>query len=144
MDPLNFQVSRPRGPREKLAGIFFTARLVDKLRASLPGGELNGYIPTAGFSALWAHYTKIDLDELRDVVARAASERDVEVWIEGRTVGIDRDLINGKMERYASDRMPAEMRELFEQLYPAELRERCARIFDLLDADDARLYSARA
>jgi hypothetical protein len=93
---------------------------------------------------LWAHYTKIDLDELRDVVARAASERDVEVWIEGRTVGIDRDLINGKMERYASDRMPAEMRELFEQLYPAELRERCARIFDLLDADDARLYSARA
>jgi hypothetical protein len=144
MDPLNLRRSAPRGPREMLAGIVFTARLVDKLRASLPGGELNGYLPAVGFSELWAHYTKIDLNELRDVVSRAVSERDVEVWIDERTGGIDKELINGKMERFESGRMAAEYRDLFEQIYPADLRGRHARVFDLLEADDARLYAGES
>ena len=35
----------------------------------------------------------------------------------------------------------AELREVFERSYPAELRERNAVLFDLFDADDARLYT---
>ena len=141
MDPLNFQVSPPRGPREQLAGIVFTARLVDKLRASLPGGELNGYIVTAGMSALWAYYTRIDLDELRGIVAQAASESAVEQWINEKTSALDKPVINGKMERFESSRTPDDMRAAFENFYPAALRERHAIIFDLLEADDARLYA---
>jgi hypothetical protein len=141
MEPLNLRVAPPRGPREQLAGIVFTARLVDKLRASLPGGELNGYVPTTGFSALWAHYTKIDLEELRTVVAGAASEGDIERWIDEHTTAVDKPAINGKMERFASSRTPDDMRAQFDSFYPAELRERHAIVFDLLEADDARLYA---
>jgi hypothetical protein len=144
MEPLNFLLGPPRGPRERLAGIVFTARLVDKLRASLPGGELNGYFPTTGFSTLWAYYTKIDLGALRDVVGAASSEADVERWIDERTSALDKAKINDKMERFDSSRAPDEIRALFERTYPAELRERYPCVFDLLEADDARLYPEHA
>lgn len=140
MEPLDLRIAPPRGPREKLAGIVYTARLVDKLRASLPGGDLNGYLSVTGFARLWAHYTKIDPSELRDTVAAAASERDVERWIEARLPGVDVDRVNARMERYDTMRMPDEDREQFEHFYPAGLRERHTVLFDLLEADDARLY----
>ena len=141
MEPLSFASRPPRGPREKVAGIMLTARVIDKLRASLPGGEPNGYVPYAGMSAVWAHYTKIDLSELCHVVERAASEAEVEAWIEARTAQLDKPKINQKLEGFETARMPEELRPLFEQLYPAELRERYSLVFDLLEADDARVYS---
>jgi hypothetical protein len=141
MEPLNLDLAPPRAPRERLAGIVFTARLVDKLRASLPRGELNGYMPMTGFSALWAYYTEINLTELRSVVMASLTEQDVEAWIQERTVGIDRERINGKMERFDSNRIPDEDRVRFNELYPVELRERHPILFDLFEADDARLYA---
>jgi hypothetical protein len=141
MEALDLRIAAPRGPRAQTAGIVFTARVVDKLRASLPGGEPNGYFPFTGFSELWAYYTGIDLHELQGVVARAASEPEVEAWIAERTAHVDKAKINGKMERFESSRMSDEMRELFERSYPADLRERHAVLFDLFEADDARLYA---
>jgi uncharacterized protein DUF5069 len=124
-----------------VAGIVFTARLIDKVRASLPGGELNGYFPFIGFSELWAYYTGIDLHELQGVLGRAASEAEVEAWIAERTAHVDKAKINGKMERFESSRTSEELREVFERSYPADLRERHAVLFDLFEADDARFYS---
>lgn len=137
---MSFATQPPRGPREKVAGIVFTARIIDKLRASLPGGEPNGYIPFGGFSTLWAYYTGIDLEELCHVVDRAQSEAEVESWIMQRTAHVDKDKINAKMERFDSSRTPADVRGQFELIYPVELRERYPIVFDLLEADDARLY----
>jgi hypothetical protein len=141
MEPLDLRIAAPRGPRMQIAGIVFTARVIDKLRASLPGGELNGYFPFIGFSELWAHYTAIDLRELQGVVARAAAEGEVDAWIAERTAHVDKAKINAKMERFESSRTSGELREVFERSYPADLRERHAVLFDLFDADDARLYS---
>jgi len=141
MGPLDFRSTAPRGPRAQVAGIVFTARVIDKLRASLPGGDLNGYFPFIGFSEVWAYYTGIDLRELQGVVARAASEAEVEAWIVERTAHVDKAKINGKMERFDSVRMSDEMREVFERSYPAELRERHTVLFDLFEADDARLFT---
>ena len=140
MTPLNLRLGPPRGPRERLAGLVFTARLIDKLRASLPGGELNGYLATTGFSELWGYYTKVDLNALRDAVAALPSEIDVERWIDERTSGLDKDRINERLERFDSSRTPDELRAQFERFYPAELRERYPIVLDLLEADDARLY----
>ncbi len=144
MTPLNLHLAPPRGPRERLAGLVFTARLVDKLRASLPGGELNGYVATTGFSELWAYYTNVDLAQLRDAVAAFASETDVERWIDERTSELDKERINERMERFDSSRTPDELRAQFERFYPAELRERYPIVLDLLEADDARLYALDA
>ncbi len=141
MEPLDLRLAAPRGPRTELAGIVFTARVIDKVRASLPGGELNGFFPFVGFSELWAYYIGIDLHELQGVVARAASEGEVEAWIAERTAHVDKTKINGKMERFESSRTSADMRELFERSYPADLRERHGVLFNLFEADDARLYA---
>jgi hypothetical protein len=140
MTPLDLRLRPPRGPRVQLAGIVFTARLVDKLRASLFGGNLNGYLPTTGFSLLWAYYTRVDLDQLRGIVESAATESEVEHWIGERTKEIDKEKINGKMTRFDSSRTPPEDLEEFARIYPAELRAKYTNIFDLLEADDARLY----
>jgi hypothetical protein len=143
MQPLDLRTAAPRGPRTTVAGIVFTARVIDKLRAALDGGELNGYFPFVGFSELWAYYTGVDLLELQGVVAGAPSEDEVEAWIAERTAHVDKAKINDKMERFASSRTSPEMREVFERSYPAELRERHPVLFDLFEADDARLYAPR-
>jgi hypothetical protein len=140
MEPLDLRSAPPRSPRVRVAGIVFTARVIDKLRAALPGGEPNGYFPFIGFSVLWAHYTSIDLHALQGIVASAASEAEVEAWIAAATAGIDTAVMNAKMERFDSARTPEALRAIFDETYPAELRARHANVFDLLEADDARLY----
>lgn len=142
MDALDLTLAPPRGPRERLAGIVFTARVVDKLRASLPGGNLNGYIALDGFSLVWQHYTGISLEEFRDVVARSENETEVEAWIRERTVAVDVEKINGRMERYDAGRMPEDTKPRYERTYPAELRDQYPIIFDLLEVDDRRLYAS--
>src|SRR5579872_1684471 len=98
MEPLNLREHPPRGPRVRLAGLVFSARVVDKLRGSLPGGESAGYFMDIGVSAAWARYTGIPLDELRDVIERAGAEEEVEAWIAARTVHLDPQRFNAKME----------------------------------------------
>lgn len=142
MEALDLTVSRPRSPREQVAGLFFTGRVIDKLRAALPGGNPNGYFPFVGFSQVWEHYTGIDLRELFAVVRDSNSEPEVQAWIAQRTAALDKEKINTKMERFDTSRLPAEWRAIFEQTYPSELRARHHRMFDLLDTDDDRLYAA--
>lgn len=73
MAPLDLRKAPPRGPRAQLAGLVFTARLIDKLRGSLPGGDLNGYLPFIGFSMLWAHV--VGFQQIEDDVVAALPRR---------------------------------------------------------------------
>ena len=138
MQPLDLRLCRPRAPRERLAGVVFTPRVLDKIRASLPGGELNGYFTDIGMSVVWAHYTRIDLKELRRVVQEAQSEEEVVQWIEARISHLDKERINRKLEGINSSQTPEAWREAFENAYPADLRAKHTCILDLIEADDAR------
>lgn len=140
MQPLDFTVYRPRAPRVKLAGMIFTARVVDKLRAALPGGNPNGFLPFTGLSEAWQKYSGIDLRELYGVVRDCESETEVEAWLSERTAGLDKDAFNEKLETFVTTRLPESWRPAFESFYPLELRERHTKILDLLEADDRRLY----
>lgn len=142
MESLDFCVVRPRAPRAKLAGMIFTARVVDKLRAALPGGNLNGFLPFNGLSEAWQKYSGVQLRELYEVVRDARSEAEVEAWLNERTANVDRDAFNAKLETFVSTRLPEAWRESFEAFYPPELRERHVKLLDLLEADDERLYGA--
>ena len=142
MEPLDFRKHRPRGPRVQLAGVVFTARVIDKMRASLPGGELNGFFESFGFSRVWQHLTGISLRELQTHVAEAASEDDVVAWIDAklRDANVARDAISETMEHATTAETPEAWRPVFEETYPPALRERFPIVFDLLEADDDRLY----
>ena len=85
MEALDLSKRPPRSPREMLPGLdlLMIARTVDKLRATLPGGNLGIYkIP--GFSERVLKGLGIDEGELRDVVARAAGDAEVAAWIAAR------------------------------------------------------------
>ena len=140
MEPLDLSATKPRSPSIELAGLAFTGRVVDKLRAALPGGNPNGFFPFTGFSEIWQHYSRVKLAELFEVVRDASDESEVVRWLEERTAGIDKASVNAKLRAMTTDRVSPEWKETFETIYPLELREKHRTFFELLDADDARLY----
>jgi hypothetical protein len=69
------------------------ARTVDKVRASLPGGNLGSYnIP--GFSTQMFEAIGISEDDFRDAVARASSDADVAAWLRERVTSQKIDAFN--------------------------------------------------
>ncbi len=146
MEPLDLRTVRPRSPYVALAGIVYTARAIDKLRAALPGGDLAGFLPTSGFSAIWARATKISLDELRAEIAAAETESQVHGWLDARldANAIDRARCSERLRAVRTADIPEDWRPVFDALYPAQLRERHPLLFDLLEADDERLYATGA
>ena len=86
MEALDLSKAPPRGPRTPLASLdlIMAARTVDKVRASLPGGNLGAY-QVPGFSTQMLEAIGIAEDALRDEVARASSDVEVASWIRERT-----------------------------------------------------------
>lgn len=144
MEPLDLRAHPPRGPREQLAGLMFLPRAIDKLRATLPGGDCGEYFPYKGLSELFAYITGIDLHELRDVIAHASSEAQVAAWVAQR---VDEQRIgksNHVMSGYTIEKIPPSHRELFESAARPDLRSRYPNLFDLLEADDAAAFQGVA
>ncbi|HEU5480541.1 MAG TPA: DUF5069 domain-containing protein [Candidatus Tumulicola sp.] len=107
MDALDLTKQAPRAPRELLPGLelLMMARTVDKLRATLPGGNLGNYqIP--GFSARLLEALGIGEASLRDAVAAARSDDDVVAWIRR----------NSDPARYAQVNVALESRKVADRL----------------------------
>ena len=86
MDALDLTKAPPRDPRAPLAGLdlIMAARTVDKMRASLPGGNLGAYnVP--GFSVQMLEAIGIGEDAFRDEVARASTDAEIAAWIREHT-----------------------------------------------------------
>ncbi|HTX57400.1 MAG TPA: DUF5069 domain-containing protein [Candidatus Acidoferrales bacterium] len=85
MDALDLTKAPPRPPREPLAGLdlIMAARTVDKLRASLPGGNLGAY-QLPGFSTQMLEAIGVGEDDLRSAVARASSDAEIAAWLRER------------------------------------------------------------
>jgi hypothetical protein len=80
MEPLDLSRAHPRKTREELAGITFLPRSIDKFRASLPGGNINGYT-LEGFTGRMLESLGIPPDALRTVVAEAKTDEDVARYV---------------------------------------------------------------
>lgn len=80
MESLDLTKAPPRSPYVELGGLLFLARTIDKIRASLPGGNLGSY-QIAGFSTRVLDALGIHEDDLRAVVALARSDDDVLAWV---------------------------------------------------------------
>ncbi|MBV9719129.1 MAG: DUF5069 domain-containing protein [Candidatus Eremiobacteraeota bacterium] len=144
MDALDLTKRPPRSPRELLPGldVLMMARTVDKLRATLPGGNIGEYQIT-GFSSSLLNALEIPEASLRAAIARARSDDDVSAWIRSRT----------KPERYAEINAKLENRRIAERLddpefvarYPVAKRlpAHNSRL-DLLIADDAETFGDQA
>jgi hypothetical protein len=85
MEPLDLSKGRPRGTRAELAGVTFLPRSVDKFRASLPGGNLNGYT-IEGFTEMMLKELGITPEAMRTVVADAKTDDDVARYVREHAV----------------------------------------------------------
>jgi hypothetical protein len=146
MEPLDLESRPPRSAREQMHGVYFLPRTIDKMRAELPGGKPAGYFVTGpnSMSAYVLHKLRIDVDEMRGVVARAAGEDEVEDWLREHVDSAIVDDLNGKLERIDIRAVTPENRALVESIYPW-LRERpdIASVFELLETDDAQSFAKR-
>src|SRR5579864_6149180 len=98
MEPLDLRTRPPRGPREKLDGLTMLPRTIDKLRASLPGGNLNGY-RVAGMSARLLAGLGVEEDAIRAAVAAAPDEDAVAAWLRERVDTAQYAALSERLER---------------------------------------------
>jgi hypothetical protein len=80
MEPLDLRLQHPRATRAEIGGVVFLPRSIDKFRASLPGGNLNGYT-IEGFTGRMLEQLNIDPEHLREIVAGAKSDDDVARYV---------------------------------------------------------------
>ena len=67
MDALDLRKAPPRRPRAELADVVFMPRSIDKIRATLPGGDLGAYT-ISGFTATMFDMLGIALEDVATAV----------------------------------------------------------------------------
>jgi hypothetical protein len=85
MDPNDLSKGHPRPTRAELSGVVFLPRSIDKFRASLPGGNLDGYT-IEGFTGRMLECLGITPEALRSVVADAKTDEDVASYVREHAV----------------------------------------------------------
>lgn len=138
MAPLDLRKKPPRGVRETILGYYFLPRTIDKLRAELPGGEIGAYLNhDSGFSAYVVRRLGMDMNEFRDVVARASDENAVVAWLAERIDPAGASALNDKLETFIAERMSPEDQVLLRQRHPVmATRPELSKILDIIEADD--------
>ncbi len=140
MESLDLTKRPPRGPREQLGGLVFLPRTIDKIRASLPGGVMGGY-HNGGITERMLAALKIDLAELTEVVRNAASEDEVAAWVRAHSDTSKYEALNQTLEsRTKHDIKDPQWRARFEALYDESVRAAHEKLFDVIEADDARAF----
>ena len=109
MEPLDLSQAHPRATRAELSGITFLPRSIDKLRASLPGGNLAGYT-IEGFTGRMLESLGISPEALLGVVGEAKTDEDVARYVREHSVAGGAEAWNTYVlnrEVYAGDRPAA-------------------------------------
>jgi uncharacterized protein DUF5069 len=140
MEPLDLTKQPPRSPREKLAGIYFLPRTIDKMRALLPGGNIGSY-KIDGMSTRVLSTIGISAEDLQAEVARAASDDEVAAWVRKRSDASKHEEANRITAQRSIDDVAPENRERIKQMYPGYEKITSGLFFDIIDADDAEMFA---
>jgi hypothetical protein len=140
MEPLDLRKAPPRSPNVQVGGLYMLARTIDKIRATLPGGNPGVYY-IKGFSQRLLEELGIAEDDLRAVVALAASDDEVAAWVRRHSDPSKYDAIN------ASLRAPTVGQRLdrpdFVERYPiVKQLPKEMPILDMLEHDDREMFAS--
>lgn len=144
MNPLDLTQRPPRSCYVELDGLMLMPRTIDKLRALLPGGNPGAYFidgPIKGLSRFLLERLEIDDRELSGAIEAAESEDDVAAWLRTRTDTSRYASLNELLRRIRPEH--AEDPAVFRSIYAETLalHPELVTIFDILDADDRRLFT---
>lgn len=142
MDSLDLTKAPPRSPYVRLGGLLMLARTIDKLRATLPGGNLGAY-QIAGFSKRMLDGLGIPEDDIRAVVALASSDDEVVAWVRKHGDSSKYEEIDAALEALTvGQRLD---RPDFVERYPVvKTLPPETTLLRMLEADDAYCFSASA
>ncbi len=136
MEALDLSQSPPRSPYVELGGVLLLARTIDKIRATLPGGNLGAY-RIAGFSSQLLDKLGINEDDLRAVVALANTEADVLAWVQKHSDPSTYRRINEHFEAQTVGQRGA---DYFERYPLARSLPGETTLLRVLELDDARSF----
>ncbi|MGH7737514.1 MAG: DUF5069 domain-containing protein [Candidatus Tyrphobacter sp.] len=143
MEPLDLTKHPPRSPSVRLAGLIMLPRTIDKLRASLPGGNVGPYY-IRGFSAIMLEQLGIEESALRDAVANAKTDDEVADWVRAHSDPSKYDEINAFLrKRRIADRVDdpdfmARYPSITALSLPHEMP-----LIDMLEHDDRFMFESR-
>lgn len=143
MDALDLTKRPPRSPRDLLPGLelLMAARTVDKIRATLPGGNIGEYQIT-GFSSSLLNALKIPEALLRAAIANANSDSQVADWIREHSDPASYAEINAKLESQSVGERSKDPTYLARYPIAKRFSPETSHL-DVLVADDAELFSKR-
>ena len=138
MEPLDLTKRPPRGPRERLDGVVLMPRTIDKMRASLPGGNLGSY-KVHGFSSRMLEMIGVTEADLLEAVRTASSDAQVADWLRKHADTQAYQKINDHFEKRSTGDLADP--EDYHRRYPIAKRLGLTNLFDVLEADDREVFS---
>ena len=139
MEPLDLSKRPPRGPRERLDGLVLVPRTIDKLRASLPGGNLGAY-KVHGFSTRMMEMIGVSEADMLEAVRTASSDADVVAWLHAHADTSAYPKVNAHFESLTVDKLSDP--EDYHRRYPIARQLGLTNLFDALEADDRELFAS--
>jgi hypothetical protein len=138
MDSLDLTDRPPRSPYAEVGGLYFLARTIDKIRATLPGGNLGAY-RVQGFSKQLLDKLGIHEDDLRAVVALAKTDDEVVAWVRKHSDPSRYAQINTDFEGQTVGQRSA---DYFERYPLARTLPPQTPLLRVLELDDAQSFAA--
>jgi hypothetical protein len=138
MDSLDLTKAPPRSPYADLGGLYMLARTIDKIRATLPGGNLGAY-RIAGFSSQLLERLGVQEDDLRAVVALAGSDAEVLAWVQKHSDPSKYAQISAEFE---ANKVGQRQADYFERYPLAKTLPPDTSLLRVLELDDAQSFGA--
>jgi hypothetical protein len=138
MTPLDLTQGPPRSPREELEGLCMLPRMIDVARAKLPGGDVGQYQIGRGMSGLVLGAFGMSAESFVEIVRKAGSDADVAAAL-GRKVEVARRAVGARLGRATVADVPSDLKRSFQEFYGADIPSD-RRVFDVLEADDRRMF----
>ncbi len=141
MEPLDLTQAPPRSTRTQIPGIDcpMIARSIDKLRATLPGGNIGAY-KIAGTTAMLLDGLGIAQSDLCAAIASAKDDREVAGWIAEHTTPQRLERVKEGLESARiADR--AQMPGFFDRYPIARTLAEETPLLDMLDHDDRAAFA---
>ena len=139
MTPLDLTKRPPRSPKEELDGLAMLPRTIDKMRATLPGGNPGQY-RIKGFSSRLLDSIGVSEEDFREAVGRAATDEDVAKWLRERADVSKYAEITKTLRARSMDDIKD--KAAFAERYPIiKRRPDLYYHFDVLEADDAAMFT---
>jgi hypothetical protein len=117
-------------------------RMIDIARAMLPGGNVGEYQIGRGMSGAVFKTLRISTAEFVVAVGAASSDGDIADWLWSRE-DVPAAALSQRLASLTVADVPDELRQDFQRLYGSN-QPSDRRVFDILEADDARAFTKQA